>query len=910
MTRVLRKSSRGIDFMELLLDERVCAGTIKIPCEMMRSVGGINHKLPAKQKYELLLRIANEMQVELVEDDNAIEDCMILSDDEGCSEDGWRVDCYVAGKYSEKIKEKGYFEAVVDALLNEAEYAGRYEETLQYLEEMIGRTENFYQMDDATRPILIYKGDEVCYNVLTVFAEQLGEALERAGELVEYFDVAKEDWQEIIRYKGKRFKAVIGIQTYLFTVKMKDGVHYLHEYIYGPKFNFIFDHPVWMKKHLTHDVPDFTVLTHDSNYVAFVEKYYHKPAILFPPAGMNGMENSEEREYDVTFVGTYGDYMNQVLALHGMEREKRFLGNRLLLVLRKNPEMTLEDALTRVLEERNMDLEEGAFLELLYELRTVSYCVAQYYRSKVIRTILESGIQLDVFGNSWMNSPFIKYPNLVCHPDVTVEESLLIYSKSRLSLNIMTWHKAGFTERMASIMLAGAVLVTDDTKYLNQKTRQEDMLVFSLQELWDLPKKMKQVLSDEVFRKEIAQSGKQWAQEEHTWDVRARQFMDIVDKKKKKIAFIICISDMVEFAECKYYLDRLEVPEGYEKDIVTIQGAPSMTAGYNAGMQSSDAEYKVYIHQDVFILNKNFIQDMLDVFAQDEKIGLLGCIGVKHLDEYARAVAGWDAGKVLHNCTPTVLEFPDDDKKYQKVEAVDGLLIATRYDIPWREDIFDGWDFYDISQCMEVKRKGLYCVVPKQIEPWCYHDNSYSKMQNYYKYLEKFAQEYSDIREFRPVPPTAETQEMALVKEESRHELAGLVNAGGHEQLCQLFRNASNRGYLHLKEFETLADIEQLEQQNMIDDTKRIWKSGMELEEILWCVRQLKFLLKRIEFESDEREQTIERMVDAYSVCAIMAVFVQYTVDKKNVYEWICGYYRNHNMVADLEKWKVLERII
>ena len=31
-----------------------------------------------------------------------------------------------------------------------------------------------------------------------------------------------------------------------------------------------------------------------------------------------------------------------------------------------------------------------------------------------------------------------------------------------------------------------------------------------------------------------------------------------------------------------------------------------------------------------------------------------------------------------------------------EVEGVDGLLMATQYDIPWREDLFDGWDFYDL----------------------------------------------------------------------------------------------------------------------------------------------------------------------------------------------------------------------
>ena len=172
------------------------------------------------------------------------------------------------------------------------------------------------------------------------------------------------------------------------------------------------------------------------------------------------------------------------------------------------------------------------------------------------------------------------------------------------------------------------------------------------------------------------------------------------DMDEKKIAFILCVNDEMEYMECKHYLDHLIVPQGYVTDILTIQEAPSMAAGYNAGMQNSDAAYKVYLHQDVFIINRNFIRDMLAVFAEDAKIGLMGCIGATHLDECARAVTDWDVGKILHNCTPALMELSAGKGICTDVEAVDGLLIATHGDVIWREDLFDGWDFYDISQCM------------------------------------------------------------------------------------------------------------------------------------------------------------------------------------------------------------------
>ena len=75
---------------------------------------------------------------------------------------------------------------------------------------------------------------------------------------------------------------------------------------------------------------------------------------------------------------------------------------------------------------------------------------------------------------------------------------------------------------------------------------------------------------------------------------------------EKQIAFIICANNAQFYNECVWYIEKLVVPEGYSTDILCIQEAESMAEGYNAGMKASDAKYKVYLHQDTFILNEKF----------------------------------------------------------------------------------------------------------------------------------------------------------------------------------------------------------------------------------------------------------------------------------------------------------------
>jgi len=534
MARRLIQAENGISFMELLLDETICRGEIWIPQKLVSNAGGVNMKLDAKHKYELLLRIACETNFVFEEqtEESAQSEAILLGDDNEMGE-GWKTDCYIVGKYSEQLRECGYFDIVLASLIEEASAMNRQEQTLVYLEQMIRRSQNFYEIDDDTRPILIYKGDDVCHNVLTVFAEQFGAALERQGAKVIYFDVSKEEISSLAQYVGLRFKAIVGVQTYLFTVKMKEEEQELHELLHGPKFNFIFDHPIWAKTYMNHKFSDFCVLTLDENYAKFIRKYYDKNAIFFPPAGIlkyEGIEWEEKRSYGISFVGTCGDYKNEARLLHQMDRNYRFTGNRFLLKMRKNPNITAEEALKQVLIDEKREVSDSEFYELLYELRRVIYCVTHYYRYNVFKQLLESGLKIDVFGTSWKYSDLSSYANLICHDDVTVEESLEIWKNSKLSLNIMSWHKGGFTERMSNIMLAGAVLVTDKTQYLEEHYTEEEVISFSLDALEQLSEKISTILSDDKMRSAMARSAYEKTKEMHTWDKRAEEFLALLEQ--------------------------------------------------------------------------------------------------------------------------------------------------------------------------------------------------------------------------------------------------------------------------------------------------------------------------------------------------------------------------------------------
>ncbi len=542
MERIVRRvADGGFSFFELLLDENLCSGTVWVDTELVKELGGVNTYLAAKQKYELLLRAALDVNVELYEGEKDDRQYVALLDDEPDKliAAGWKTDCYVIGKYSELLREHELFNLCLQAVIKEAQEVERLNKTLLYLEQMIGRTGKYWQIDEGAEPILIYCEGRIECDVLNTFSKQLGLALEQMGKKVILYNCKEMDmnqWMDLCM--GQHFQAVIGMQSAVFSEKA-DRVcgKYLHDYVHGPKFNYIFDHPVMMHKYLEYSADDFYLLLHDAGHMEFAEKYLKKRSWLMPLAGIKsaGGMHEEDRCYDITFIGIYGDYRKEVRIIHQMNRRLRFIANRFLLKMRRNTNLTAEQALTETLAERGIYPLEQEFLELLYELCVVISCVMHYYRDRVIHVLLESGLCLDVFGESWQNCPLRRYSNLRCHPAVTVQESISVWQKSKLSLNIMSWHKSGFTERMAQIMMEKAVLITDTTAYLDKNYGDRDLLAFQLEKIDSLPGQIHKLLADTALRKEIAENGWQKTIRQHTWDIRAAQFLEILHSRMEAV---------------------------------------------------------------------------------------------------------------------------------------------------------------------------------------------------------------------------------------------------------------------------------------------------------------------------------------------------------------------------------------
>lgn len=194
----------------------------------------------------------------------------------------------------------------------------------------------------------------------------------------------------------------------------------------------------------------------------------------------------------------------------------------------------------------------------------------------------------------------------------------------------------------------------------------------------------------------------------------------------EKICFITCVNCIDDYEEGLLYLKHLDVPNGMELEFLSVEQAESMTAGYQAAMHASDAKYKIYLHQDTMVIKRDFLQVLLHIFRKHPDIGLVGLAGCKKLPQNGV----WWLGEGVYEHLAEA-NSPEDllvkkkgkmESQISYMEAVDGFLMATQYDVAWRDDVFKGWHFYDISACIEFRRAGYRVAVPRQNEPWCIHE--------------------------------------------------------------------------------------------------------------------------------------------------------------------------------------------
>jgi hypothetical protein len=212
------------------------------------------------------------------------------------------------------------------------------------------------------------------------------------------------------------------------------------------------------------------------------------------------------------------------------------------------------------------------------------------------------------------------------------------------------------------------------------------------------------------------------------------------------VAFITCVSDKSLYDKCCGYIHVLD-KTGFEFEMVSVMSKYSLPAAYNEAMRKSKARYKIYLHQDAFILDVNFLHHIDNIFKINPNIGMIGVMGGRYLPIDKNPMLVWDCkeswGAIFHYVHQRVDQGLNPEGVYDWVHFIDGCIMVTQYDIFWREDILQGFHFYDLSHSLEFRKQGYAVVVPRQETPWVAHmSTSGITYPGYERLRRKFIQEY------------------------------------------------------------------------------------------------------------------------------------------------------------------------
>lgn len=375
---------------------------------------------------------------------------------------------------------------------------------------------------------------------LAFFSHQMAEQFKQMGYAVFFYDLQNEE------HSAKKLRKFIRVgETVLVTFNFqglekedgvyKNGVGYIWDTYKVPCYNIAADHPYFYHEQLA-DLPrSYHHISVDREQERYFKRFYpeFKHEGFLPLAGTElGQEQMCGKCYDVIFTGNYTKLSFFEPYINWINDEYAAFYRGIIDELISWPYQTVEQVALKHCE-REMGKEPDEQLRIaLSKMIFIDLYVRNYWRGKVVRTLVNAGITVDVVGKGWNELEGVECPQkLRIHPQTDSFCCLKMIQQSKISMNIMPWFKDGAHDRVFNSILNGAVCVSDRSKYLCEELKDEEgICYFDLEHVDMLPDKMKDLLQNENEMQDIVARGREKVLDMHTWAKRATTIAEWFEK--------------------------------------------------------------------------------------------------------------------------------------------------------------------------------------------------------------------------------------------------------------------------------------------------------------------------------------------------------------------------------------------
>lgn len=423
------------------------------------------------------------------------------------------------------------------------------------------------------KKIILFEGD---IETQGYFSRQMEAALVRMGHQVFLYDL-KDPWKStshMLRFIEKGNTVVLSFNFHGCCQEaqfLDESGTYIWDGLQIPVCNILADHPYYYYKLLAQRPQRYYQLSIDLGHEKFMERFFSEVDLgPFLPLGgtclgsavraaedcrcsqmddeifRRGKEDSayaaivkageekfaaancrkpiSERPIDVLFTGNYAapSRFEQYITRLGDEYTAFYY--EMIEDLLTHPQQKVEDVVERYLRREVPQITEQELKETMQNITFIDLYIRYQVRGEIVRTLVDNGIRVHVFGDKW-DELAVKHPeNLINGDSLFSEECLVQTCESKICLNVLPWFREGPHDRIFNTMLNGSVCLTDSNTWLDEILRSgENAVLYDLTQIEKLPQIVTELLADEDRMQRIADAGRIAAQN-HMWENRMEVF--------------------------------------------------------------------------------------------------------------------------------------------------------------------------------------------------------------------------------------------------------------------------------------------------------------------------------------------------------------------------------------------------
>lgn len=370
---------------------------------------------------------------------------------------------------------------------------------------------------------------------LNHFSNELSREFERMGIETKILDLnsSNADYELFLREKFDAAVCYNSIGTFTAGNSELMGIY---DELDIPVINILMDHPMNLSYCMKQHPAKYIQFSPDEEHVKYAKKYYDLENCFFLPHMASEIQRREEidKDIEVLFPAALVQCNELYKKIQDTFQSNSFMLKVVLDLLEfliANPQYTMEAALEVCLKNIGVELSLKQFAVMMSGIKDADLFIRMYFREKVILELSKTGRPIVVVGRGWDASSAIKQSNIKWLPSISFSDVFSYMERSKVTLTVMPWFKAGTHDRIFNSLLHNSCPLTDESRWLTAHLApNQECAYFSLDSLANIGNTLEELLGSEDVRKTIIENGRKKVEENYTSRNIAQQIVSYLEQ--------------------------------------------------------------------------------------------------------------------------------------------------------------------------------------------------------------------------------------------------------------------------------------------------------------------------------------------------------------------------------------------